>query len=142
MRAEAPSYTVSFYFRKILVPIDGSESSYRALEVAVDLAQHYGSKIVVVHVKPLGTELRGDQDPITKAKERLKNVPLNLVYKYIEYDPASESPSSALVKEIISEGYDLIVLGARGKTLLPDIHIGSTALSVVVNSPISIFIVR
>jgi len=142
MCAEAPTYTVSFYFRKILVPIDGSESAYRALEVAVDLAQHYGSKIVVVHVKPKGTAPSHEQDPIIRAKERLRNVPLNLTYKYLEYDPLIESPSSILVKEIISEGYDLVVVGARGKTLLPDLHVGSTALSLVVNSASSLFIVR
>jgi len=142
MYAEAPSYIVSFYFRKILVPVDGSESSYRALEVATDLAQHYGSRVVVVYVKPKGAVVQSDQDPINKAKERLKNVPLNLTYKYLEYDPSSESPASVLVKEIANEGYDLVVMGARGKTLLPDLHIGSTVLSLVVNAVTSIFIVR
>jgi nucleotide-binding universal stress UspA family protein len=142
MNSEAPSYIVSFYFRKILVPIDGSESSYRALQVAVDLAQHYGSKIVVVHVKPKGTSLIGERDPITKAKERLKGASISIVYKYLEYDPLSDSPSSMLVREITSEGYDLVVIGARGKSLLPDLHIGSTTLSLIVNTATSIFIIR
>jgi nucleotide-binding universal stress UspA family protein len=142
MNSEAPSYIVSFYFRKILVPIDGSESSYRALQVAVDLAQRYGSKIVVVHVKPKGTSLIGERDPITKAKERLKGTSISIVYKYLEYDPLSDSPSSTLVREITSEGYDLVVIGARGKSLLPDLHIGSTTLSLIVNTATSIFIIR
>ncbi|MCC6041041.1 MAG: universal stress protein [Desulfurococcaceae archaeon] len=142
MYAEAPTYTVSFYFRKILVPIDGSESAYRALEVAADLARHYGSRVIVIYVKPKGAVLQRDQDPIVKAKERLRSAPLNLTYKYLEYDPTVESPSSVLVKEISSEGYDLVVIGARGKTLLSDLNIGSTALSLVVNSATSLFIVR
>ncbi|MCC6053594.1 MAG: universal stress protein, partial [Desulfurococcaceae archaeon] len=86
MCAEAPTYTVSFYFRKILVPIDGSESAYRALEVAADLARHYGSRVIVIYVKPKGAVLQRDQDPIVKAKERLRSAPLNLTYKYLEYD--------------------------------------------------------
>jgi len=142
MNSEAPSYEVSFYFRKILVPIDGSESSYRALQVAVDLAQHYGSKIVVVHVKPRNASLTGETDPIIKAKERLKGASISVVYKYLEYDPLGDSPSSALVREITIEGYDLVVIGARGKSLLPDLHIGSTTLSLIVNTATSIFIIR
>jgi len=137
---EAPSYTISFYYRKILVPIDGSETSLRALHVAVDIAQRYGSKVVVVYAKPKNTEL--GEDPIIKAKERLKETPVNITYKYIEFDPRNDSASSALLREILEEGYDLVVIGARGKSLFGEINIGSTTLAVVVNAPTSVFIVR
>ncbi|GAT17827.1 universal stress protein [Secundilactobacillus silagei] len=37
-------------FEKILVPVDGSENAYRALDAAVDIAKHYDSKITVVAI--------------------------------------------------------------------------------------------
>lgn len=137
---EAPSYVISFYYRKILVPVDGSETSLKALEFAVDLAQRYGSRVVVAYAKPKGS-IEGE-DPIIRAKERLKDTRINVFYKYIEYDPASSSPHSALLREVIEEGYDLVVVGARGRTLFGEIGIGSVALSLVVNAPISVFIIR
>jgi nucleotide-binding universal stress UspA family protein len=141
---EAPSYTISFYYRKILVPIDGSETAHKALQVAIDIAQRYGSKLVVVYAKPKGVVER--EDPIVKAKERLKELQrdasIEIIYKYIEYDPSTSSPHSAIIREIIEGGYDLVVIGSRGKTLSTDIHLGSVALSVVINAPCSIFIVR
>lgn len=138
--SEAPSYTISFYYRKILVPVDGSETSLKALMIAADLATRYGSRIVVVNAKPRGT---GEpDDPLIKAKERLKGLPVNASYKSIEYDPKNESPQAAVIKEIVSEGYDLVILGARGKTWLSEISLGGFALSLIVNAPVSVFIVR
>lgn len=137
---EAPSYVVSFYYRKILVPVDGSETSLKALLVAVDIAHHYGSRVVVVHARPKNTT--PGEDPLVKAKERLKGASINVTYKYVEYDPANDSPQSALLREIIEEGYDLVVLGARGKTLYSEVNIGSVALSITVNTPTSVLVVR
>lgn len=137
---ESPSYVVSFYYRKILVPIDGSESSMKALHVATDFAYRYGSKVVVAYAKPKGCE--PVEDPIAKARERLKEVPVNIAYKYLEYDPVNESPQAVILREIVNEGYDLIILGARGRTVLGEINVGSVPLSLVANAPVSLFIVR
>ncbi|MTV82028.1 universal stress protein [Secundilactobacillus folii] len=35
-------------FEKILVPLDGSENAFRALDAAVDIAKHYDSQITAV----------------------------------------------------------------------------------------------
>jgi len=137
---EAPSYVISFYYRKILVPVDGSETSLKALLVAADIAMRYGSRLVVVYAKPRGVE--EPVDPLARARERLRGVPVNAAYKQIEYDPASESPSSALLREIAEGGYDLVVVGARGRSLLGDINIGSVAVSIAISAPTSVFVVR
>ncbi|MEM4717536.1 MAG: universal stress protein [Desulfurococcaceae archaeon] len=137
---EAPSYTISFYYRKILVPVDGSESGYKALLLAVDIASRYGSRVTVAYAKPRG--ISEPEDPIIKAKERLKSISINVSYKYMEYDPLNESPQMVLLREIIEGGYDLVIIGARGKSILGDVNIGSVTLSLVVNAPTSIFIVR
>ncbi|WP_042667089.1 universal stress protein [Desulfurococcus amylolyticus] len=137
--SEAPTYEISFYFRKILVPVDGSENSLKALEFAIDLARHYGSKIIVVYAKPKG-DLRGD--PFERVKLRAAKEGMDIQYKLIEYDPSSSNTPSVLVREVIEGGYDAVVVGARGLSLSTEIPIGSTALSLVINSPVSVFIVR
>ncbi|KSW11912.1 universal stress protein UspA [Pyrodictium occultum] len=134
-----PTYTVSFLFRKILVPVDGSESSMRALKVALDFAQRYGSRITVIHVKHPSE----DATPIINAAKKLageRGVEVSVKVK--EYKPSASSVASEILSEAIEGGYDLIILGARGNTASEDIIIGSVALSMVVNSATSIMIIR
>jgi nucleotide-binding universal stress UspA family protein len=40
-----------FTFKKILVPTDFSQSSDRALEKALDLAEEYQAKVILLHVE-------------------------------------------------------------------------------------------
>ncbi|MEM2024817.1 MAG: universal stress protein [Desulfurococcaceae archaeon] len=137
---EAPTYVVSLYFRKIVVPVDGSETSLKALLVAADLALHYGSKVTVINARPRG--LKEGEDPLVKAKDKLKNLPITVAYKSVEYDPFNESPQAVLIREIVNEGYDLIVVGARGRTWLSELSLGGVALSLGVNTLVSLLIVR
>ena len=37
-------------FERILVPLDGSEHSLRALEMAKQIAKEFGGKITLIHV--------------------------------------------------------------------------------------------
>ena len=39
-------------FKKFLVPIDGSQTSFRALETAADMAKAAGGERIVFHVVP------------------------------------------------------------------------------------------
>jgi nucleotide-binding universal stress UspA family protein len=56
-----PTYTVSFWLRKIVVLVDGSENSFRALELALDFAMRYGSQITVIHACDTCKELTTGQ---------------------------------------------------------------------------------
>lgn len=136
---ESPTYTISLLYRKIAVLYDGSETSLKALDFAIDLSRHYGSKIVVIHAKPRG--IRGE-DSFTKVKERAKRYSVDISYKEVEFDPENSSTASAILKEIIDGGYDAVILGARGKSLTADVSIGSKALFIAANSPVSVFIIR
>ncbi|MEM2463800.1 MAG: universal stress protein, partial [Candidatus Bathyarchaeia archaeon] len=37
-------------FSKILVPLDGSEHSMRALDIAIQIAKKFNSKLTLIHV--------------------------------------------------------------------------------------------
>ncbi len=137
---EAPTYEISFMFRKIIVPVDGSENSLKALDLAVDLAKHYGSHITVVFVKPKNYKL--DFDPIEKAKKRIEGRGVDVEFKTLEFDPAENSTAGTLLEEISDGNYDLVVMGARGRTLSSELTIGSKAISIASNSPVTVIIVR
>jgi nucleotide-binding universal stress UspA family protein len=42
-------------FLRILVGLDGSESSLEAADSAISLAKHYGSELIAIHVIPSRT---------------------------------------------------------------------------------------
>ncbi|MEM0173209.1 MAG: universal stress protein [Sulfolobaceae archaeon] len=132
-----PSYSVSFWWRKILVPIDGSEGSIRAFQLAVDFAMRYGSKITVVHVC--------NECNNNKLKEIVKEIAGNKIeyeYKEIKVNLRDSSISNELLKIIVDENFDAVIMGARGTSTEAETNIGSTALSIAVNAPISVILVR
>ncbi|AFK51798.1 UspA domain protein [Thermogladius calderae 1633] len=123
--------------RRILVPFDGSSLSLKALNIAVDLARHYGSQLTVLYVKVPGET----GDPLNLARSAVGKKITNVRYKTIELKE-NESISSIILKEVVEESYDLIVVGARGKTSYFDLSIGSIPLALAVNSTCSVLIVR
>ncbi len=135
-----PSYEISFMYRRILVPVDGSENSLRALDLALDLSKRFGSKVVVLNAKPRGLAI--SDEAIEKARRRAEGRGVSVEYRVREIDPVNESPSSCILSEIISGGYDMVIMGARGRSLIIEPNIGSTALEIVASSPITVVIVR
>ncbi|MGC8569216.1 MAG: universal stress protein [Nitrososphaeria archaeon] len=132
-----PSYKVSFWFRKLLVPVDGSESSMKALELAADFNMRYGSEITVLYV-------RGPQENenlIRSAVNRRIGGRINFEFRTRRLEGDS-SVANEILKEITEGDYDAVIMGARGKTTNPDLILGSVALAVVANSPLTVIIVR
>jgi len=134
-----PTYEVSYMFRRILVPYDGSSHSVKALAVALDFAKRYGSSVVVFVVDD------GTLGPVERLVESVmqfsRKAGVNVEVKSTKLTP-NTSIATAVVEEASRGGYDAVIISARGRTVNPDIMIGSVALSVVVNVPISVLVVR
>jgi len=126
-------------FRRILVPYDGSSHSVKALAVALDFAKRYGSSVVVFVVDD------GTLGPVERLVESVmqfsRKAGVNVEVKSTKLTP-NTSIATAVVEEASRGGYDAVIISARGRTVNPDIMIGSVALSVVVNVPISVLVVR
>jgi len=139
-------------FSNILVPIDGSEPSFHAAQVAINIANKFNSEIIVLYVvvspsKAEYANLTGLVTPkqidiiIENAKKESKNW-----FKRIE-DIAKEKGSRikistrviltgiAVYGEVIEyaqqRSIDLIVIGTRGKSGFKKLLLGSTASGVV-----------
>jgi nucleotide-binding universal stress UspA family protein len=134
-----PTYLISFMFRRILVPIDGSASSLKALDIALDFAKRYGSKLtaLVVNDKTINVE-----EVSGEVSSRARKSGIEVVLKIKDVRNPNESVVSKVLEEISEGSYDLVILGARGRTLSEDLLIGSTALSIIINSPVSCLVVR
>ncbi|MFH0847611.1 MAG: universal stress protein [Chloroflexota bacterium] len=137
-------------FKNILSPTDFSEPSYKAIKFANDLAVHFKSKLVVLHVVssasvPSTTELSTDfdlegyQQELEKdAWRQLKEVTERLLSKEIkDFTPmVSRGYYSDEILRVAREGrHDLIVMGTRGRTGLPHLLLGSVAERVVQLAP-------
>ena len=73
-------------FWKILVPIDGSEYSNKALNYAVNLASKYGSKVTLVHVVALTPYAYSEAFfPLSEQEKKLEDEGAEILKKGVEY---------------------------------------------------------
>ncbi|MCD6278719.1 MAG: universal stress protein [Desulfurococcales archaeon] len=134
-----PTYEVSYFFRRILLPFDGSAASTRALKIALDFAKRYGSKVTAFVVNDNSLNI----DIVRKKLEsEALSAGIDIGIKVVDLDRSSQSTATKIIEEAIEGNYDLIIVAARGRTVSEEIAIGSTALSVIVNVPISVLLVR
>lgn len=140
------SYNINF--KNILVPVDGSEFSMRALEYAVQIVKRFNSKLIALHVVPSSIRY----DFFMSKKDYEMNSPFNQVLQlsYIEalkwFEDVKEKidvefttdviiAEESIVKEIIEyserENIDLIVIGTRGRTGFKKVFLGSVASGVL-----------
>jgi nucleotide-binding universal stress UspA family protein len=145
-------------FLKILIGLDGSESSFEAADYAISLAKHYCSELIAVHVIPSKTVMGhssgmfGVVTPtflkmVTKEcekwfaaiKKNTDQLGISLKTKIIS---TGESPIKAIVEFAHHEEVDLIVVGTRGRSGIKKMLLGSTASGIVTYAHIPVFIVK
>ncbi len=144
-------------YKKILVPLDGSDTANIAAGHAVELAAKTGAEVTLFHVIPAlppyvnryGEHLGGayqqihseleatGEDILKKARENLANSGVKLDVKILWGNPAEEICSEA------REGnYDLIVMGSRGLGEIKGFIMGSVSNRVVRHASTPVLIVR
>ena len=122
-------------FRTIILAIDGSDSSSRAVDVAGELAQKYGSKIIAVHVVehlggragavPAHADEGEIQAKINSQVEELKKSGIDASLQFAE--TAMGGPAHVIGDVAATEHADLIVTGTRGHSPIAGLVVGSVA---------------
>ena len=124
---------------KILVPVDFSEHSARALEMAIDLAKAFGAGIQLLHcyqIQPFGISPYGialpegfDSEVRQAAELRVDEWRGKVLLEGIEVEVRLSSRFPSLeISETASEiGADLIVMGTRGLSGIKHVLLGSVA---------------
>lgn len=138
---------------KILVPVDGSENSFRALDQALFIAKSSGAAITAIHVierpptvyvesQKLLDELLANYRKesgkiLDKSQEIAARSGTKLETAIMEGDPASNINGFAE-----KGGFDLIVIGSRGLGRLKSAILGSTSNKVLHHAKCSVLITR
>jgi nucleotide-binding universal stress UspA family protein len=144
----APSPVV---FNTILVPIDFSGCSEKALHFAVRFARQFGAKLVLLHVAPsyadpyFATEFGPLQSDVVRASEnRLETLTREVVPAEVSAQPLVRlgRPATAIVNAARELGVDLIIISTHGYTGLKHVVFGSTAENVVRHAPCPVMTIR
>jgi nucleotide-binding universal stress UspA family protein len=144
--------------KSILVPVDGSETSDRALQTALDVASRYRSKLFIMTVVgspaflPVGSEAapqdlteyyaKGTSDAKKIIDSSLEIAKNDGVEARGEVISGAGSTSDAIVEIATREKVDLIVMGSRGHSGLTKLVLGSVSSGVLSQAPCSVLVVR
>jgi len=151
---KAPSTVALRGIRSLLVPIDFSPESKRALEYAVPLAKSFGGKLTLVHVvEPVATPDFAQTFPLLAADDKLMAAARDELDRVVRrFGGKSKLFEKTLVRfgrafhEITevarTRKADLIVITTHGYTGLKHAFLGSTAERVVRHAPCAVLVVR
>lgn len=131
-------------YRKILCAVDFSETSTRVFETAVELAQFFGANLHVLHVieaDPRITDLDVEQKAV-RAMEALVGGAQETLGEQLTTALTTGRAFSEIVDRAKSGKFDLVVIGAKGLTLLAESGPGRTMEHVLKHAPCSVLVVR
>lgn len=136
---------------RILVAVDGSIHSDRVVDVAIQYAKQFGSKLLLVHCHRrfptiLGEPYREKEIAgiIREAEELVKPYQNRFAGEKIEVDTRLlEGPAGAAIASAAEiEKCDLIIMGSRGLSNIASLIVGSVTNRVLQTASCSVLVVR
>lgn len=145
-------------YAKILVPVDGSPTSDRGLDEAIQLARLTGASVKLLHVIDLmtismapetGAALTSQmvqllteegQQLLARAEARMKSAGVGVETQLVE------SSAGRVCDQVVEEARrwpaDLIVIGTHGRRGVGRLMLGSDAEQIARLSPVPVLLVR
>jgi universal stress protein A len=141
--------------RRILCPVDFSETSRAALRYAVDLGLRYEAEIILLHViqppefaLPEGMVVAGAdvfaslQRDVEEALHDWRTEAERLGARAVTIDTAVGATHPEIARYVDDHGVDLVVIGTHGRTGIAHTLLGSTAEKVVRHTRCPVLTVR
>ncbi|HSI53975.1 MAG: universal stress protein [Ramlibacter sp.] len=145
-------------YERILVPLDGSETSHRALAAALGLAQSFKAHLRLIHVLDEGAYL-ARSDPyggytaevvkvMREAGEQVLRVGLALAKAAgVEADSMLFDKFSGRLGENVAQAAklwnaDLLVVGTHGRRGVSRLLLGSGAEQIIRLAPVPVLVIR
>ena len=142
-------------WKRILCPIDFSDASRAALQVAAELARRFGAKVALFHAYPVPGYTFPDGSFVASTKmleeladqarrhlEEWKAIATGLGITSVETATAVGEPAYEIVAYAKDKAVDLVVVGTHGRTGLTHALMGSVAERVVRKAPCPVLSVR
>ena len=142
-------------WKKILCPVDFSDASRSALQVASELARRFDGEVTVFHAYPLPgyTLPEGTVLPATGMLQEMAEQTDALLARWksegladgaprVSTGKAVGEPAAEIVVAAEEGKYDAIVVGTHGRTGLAHVLLGSVAERVVRRAPMPVVTVR
>ena len=139
-------------FKRIIVPVDGSESSERAADKAMNLGKKLGLPVVAMYVIDMDafSGIISPDELVTLLKNVLKKEGVGILEKMkkqalekkVNLQPLllEGIPDDEIIKEAKKD--DLIIMGSKGKSTLDRVFIGSVSEKVLHHSNATVMIIR
>ncbi len=136
--------------KKILVPLDGSKSSFKGLDEAIYFARQCDATITGLHIVPVYPKKLGDLvsplkisafDDAKKLMDKAEIICARngiLFHKKITVGDA-KSDIGDFAKQ---NKFDIIILGARGLGSVKELFLGSVSNAVVHKSKVPVLVVK
>jgi nucleotide-binding universal stress UspA family protein len=135
-------------FKKILVPVDFSETSLAALRLAIQVARSNGAHLTLLHVGVVphfyATELgmSGPAGPLfTEMSAEIEREQRHRLEQLVKEEVPQALPHATLIREgfppeevlaqVSDGGHDLVVMGTHGRTGIRRALLGSVTERVV-----------
>ena len=143
--------------KNILVPVDGSENSQRALDYAGYLAELCHASVGILHVVNLASKVSAIgqvgtgsyvPDSILNGIQEAGQFVVDEALKQLPHKVSSSgflelgSPNSTIVAFCIENNYDLIVMGSRGLGAIKQLVLGSISSYVLYHAPCPVMVVK
>lgn len=149
-------------FKKILVPLDGSDLAERALDVSIDMASCYGGEIILMEVQEEGMDVgeaavaratalatgsaaqamevfrhhaEAYLREVVEKRRAQTDVPIQIVV-------AQGNPAESIVAQAQEMGVDLIVMSTHGRTGLRRFAFGSVTEDVLHHATCPVLVIR
>ncbi len=133
-------------YKKLLVPVDGSVHSTRALQEAIKIAQMTEGTITLLNVQPHHLKLSPAQQA---ASEPTHSIVLNEAKRQVEAEGVvaetlllQGNVVDQIVKTAKEANFDVIVIGARGLTRFEEAILGSVSHGVTEKAPCPVIVTR
>ena len=140
--------------KNILVPIDFSEKSKNAMNLAAQMAIRHEAKLILLHICPTfnlidrtGKQVIGAetlQENLTNAEEELDELKVDLQIDHnisIQTIIKTENIIDGINELVQTENVDLVVIGTSGKQNLKQLFLGSNSYNVLLNADCSVLLV-
>lgn len=145
-------------FKRILVPLDGSDTSTKAMDTAMQMTRESGGQLRLLHVMEEAAFMTGydpmggssaqlmaavrDSAAAILAQARAKVSEAGLQVETVLHDKPGQRLAEVVAEAATGWPADLIVVGTHGRRGVGRVLLGSGAEQIIRSAPVPVLVIR